>query len=97
MSKTKMEIRDDIEDFITRHGGKYKEWYVGTAADAKTTLFKTHGFKAGDKGLYRQAGSEIQAAEVVEYFTELGTLGNNAVVRDSDYVFAYKRASHTKP
>lgn len=59
MSKTKMEIRDDIEDFIARHGGKYKEWYVGTAADAKTTLFKTHGFKAGDKGLYRQAGSEI--------------------------------------
>ena len=97
MSKTKMEIRDDIEDFIARHGGKYKEWYVGTAADAKSTLFKTHGFKAGDKGLYRQAGSEIQAGEVVEYFTDLGTLGNNAVVRDADYVFAYKRAPHTKP
>jgi hypothetical protein len=97
MSKTKAEIRTDIEDFIARHGGKYKEWYVGTAADPKKRLFSSHGFKAGDKGLYRQAGSEIQAGELVEYFTDLGTLGNNAVVRDSDFVYAYKRASHTKP
>lgn len=97
MSKSKTEIRNDIEEFIGRHGGKYKEWFVGTAADPKTQIFKTHGFKGGDKGLYRQAGSEIQAAEVVEYFTELGTLGNNAVVRDSDFVYAYKRAPHTKP
>jgi hypothetical protein len=97
MSKSKAEIRSDIEDFIARHGGKYKEWYVGTAADPKTQIFKIHGFKGGDKGLYRQAGSEIQAAEVVEYFTALGTLGNNAVVRDADCVYAYKRAPHTKP
>lgn len=97
MSKSKAEIRGDIEDFIGRHGGKYKEWYVGSSADPKTTLFKTHGFKGGDKGLYRQAGSEIQAAEVVEYFTERGALGNDGVVRDAEYVYAYKRTGHTKP
>jgi hypothetical protein len=97
MSKSKAEIRNDIEDFIGRHGGKYKEWFVGPAADPKKQLFTGHGFKGGDKGLYRQAGSEIQAGEVVEYFTELGTHGNNAVIRDADYVYAYKRASHTKP
>src|ERR1700753_836976 len=97
MSKSKAEIRDDIEDFIARHGGKYKEWYVGSAGDPKSTLFKNHGFKGGDKGLYRQAGSEIQAAEVVEYFTERGTLGNDGVVRGAEYVYAYKRGGHTKP
>lgn len=97
MSKTKSEILDDFEDFITRHGGKYKEWYVGTAADPKGQLFKVHNFKAGDKGLYRQAGSELQAAEVAEFFTERGAKGNDGVIRDAEFVYAYKRAGHTKP
>ncbi len=97
MAKNKSEILDDVQDFIKRHGGKFGEWYVGTAADPKTQMFNTHRFKAGDKGLYRQAHSELQAAEVAEFFATMGTKGHTGVVRDADYVYAYKRAPHTKP
>ena len=97
MSKSKSEILNDFQDFISRHGGSYKEWYVGSASDPKTQLFNAHKFKKDDKGLYRQAVSEIQAAEVAEFCTNLGAKGDDGVTRDSDYVYAYKRASHTKP
>ena len=97
MSKSKSQILDDIQDFIARHGANFKEWYVGTAADPKAQLFKVHGFKNGDKGLYRQAGSEIQAAEVAEFFTGMGAKGHKGVARGAEYVYLYKRAPHTKP
>lgn len=97
MTKSKPEIRNDFEAFIAKFGGKYKEWCVGTAEDPKSQLFSVHKFKNGDIGLYRQSGSEIQAAEIVEYFMDLGAKGDNGVKRGADYVYAYKRAPHTKP
>lgn len=98
MSKSKSEILNDIQDFMGRHGGNYKEWYVGTSADPKTQLFNVHKFKNGqDKGLFRQAMSEIQAGEVVEFFTSMGAKGNDGVSRGAEFVYAYKRAGHTKP
>lgn len=97
VAKTKSEILDDFQAFMGRHGGNYREWYVGTAADARQQMFSVHKFKAGDKGLYRQALSELQAAEVAEFFTNLGAKGNPAPTRDAEFVYAYKRAGHTKP
>ncbi len=97
MAKSKSEILNDFQDFMGRHGGNYKEWYVGSAADPKAQLFTIHKFKKGDKGLFRQAASEIQAAEVAEFFTNLGAKGNDGVTRDAEFVYAYKRAPHTKP
>ena len=97
MSKSKSEILNDFEEFIGKYGGKYKEWYVGTASDAKSQLFKTHKFKSGDKGLDREADSEIQAAGVAEYFTNLGAKGDPEIKKDADCVYAYRMASHTKP
>ena len=97
MSKSKSEILDDFQNFMGKHGGKYKEWYVGTAEDAKGTMFGTHRFKPTDKGLYRQAMSELQAAEVAEFFTNLGARGDDTVKRGAEYVYAYKMSSTTKP
>lgn len=97
MAKSKSEIMDDIQSFIGRNGGNNKEWYVGTAPDPKDQLFKTHGFKKGDYGLIRQAPSELQAAEVAEFFVGQGAKGDPNVKRDADSVYAYKLAPHTKP
>ncbi len=98
MSKTKSEILNDFQDFMGKYGGNYKEWEVGTSADAKNQLFNVHKFKNGtDKGLFRLAGSEIQAAEIAEFFTNLGAKGDDGVTRGAEQVYAYKRASHTKP
>ena len=97
MSKSKSEILNDFQEFMGKHGGKYKEWYVGTAEDAKTQLFSVHEFKNGaDKGLFRAADSEIQAAVVAEFFTNLGARGDDSVKRNADQVYAYKIAPHTK-
>ena len=97
MSKSKSEILNDFQEFMGRHGSNYRDWYVGTSSDPKQQMFGTHKFKAGDKGLFRQAMSELQAAEVAEFFTNLGAKGNASVMRDAEFFYAYKRASHTKP
>lgn len=97
MTKSKSEILNDFQAFMGRHGANYRDWYVGTSSDPKAQMFGTHKFKSGDKGLYRQAPSELQAAEVAEFFTNLGAKGSAAPSRDADFVYAYKRASHTKP
>ena len=97
MSKSKAEILDDFQAFISKHGGKYKEWCVGTAEDAKTQLFSVHKFKNGvDKGLFREAESEIQAAGVAEFLVDQGARGDDSVKRNADQVYAYKIAPHTK-
>ena len=97
MAKSKSDILNDFQDFVSKYGGKYKEWYVGTAADPKGQLFNTHKFKNGDKGLYREAVSEIQAAEIAEFFIDQGAKGDDGVKRGADCVYAYKMAPHTKP
>lgn len=97
MAKSKSEILNDFQEFMGRHGANYRDWYVGTSDNPKAQMFGTHKFKPGDKGLYRQALSELQAAEVAEFFTNLGARGNDSPTRDAEYVYAYKRASHTKP
>jgi hypothetical protein len=97
MAKSKSEILNDFQEFVSKYGGKYKEWYVGTAEDPKSQLFGTHKFKAGDKGLFREAASEIQAAEIAEFFIGQGAKGHGGVKRGADCVYAYKLAPHTKP
>ena len=76
MAKSKTEILNDFQEFMGRHGANYREWYVGTSSDPKQQMFGAHKFKNGDKGLFRQALSELQAAEVAEFFTNLGAKGN---------------------
>ncbi|MBL8643452.1 MAG: hypothetical protein JNK21_05930 [Rhodospirillaceae bacterium] len=95
--KNKSEIMDDIQSFIGRNGGNYKEWFIGSAADPKDQLFKTHGFKKGDYGLYRQAPSELQAGEIAEFFMGQGSKGASGVKAGADFVYAFKLAAHTKP
>jgi hypothetical protein len=97
MAKSKSEILNDFQEFMGRHGANYREWYVGTSPDPKQNLFGTHKFKAGDKGLFRHGLSELQAAEVAEFFINLGAKGSASPTRDAEFVYAYKRAAHTKP
>lgn len=97
MAKTKAQILDDIQSFIGRYGGSYKDWYIGTSHDPKGQLFFTHGFRKSDLGLYRQAVSELQAAEVAEFFTGMGAKGDDGVKKNADFVYAFRMAAHTKP
>lgn len=97
MSKSKSEILDDISAFVAKHGGQTKAWYFGTSNAPRDQMFREHKFKQGDVGLIRQANSELQAGEVVEFFTDQGGRGGATIKPGHDYVYAYKRAPHTKP
>jgi|DEB0MinimDraft_10_1074344.scaffolds.fasta_scaffold142845_1 hypothetical protein len=97
MPKSKSDILDDFQAFIGKHGGNYKEWYVGTSANPKVDLTKYHRIKNGDKGLMRTAQSELQAAEVAEFFIDNGAKGDPTVTRDNICVYAFKMDKHTKP
>ncbi len=97
MPKAKSDILDDIQAFIAKHGNNYKEWYVGTSANPKAHLSKFHKIKNGDKGLMRTAQTELQAAEVAEFFVDQGSKGDPNVTHDSICVYAFKLAKHTRP
>jgi hypothetical protein len=96
MSKSKSEILDEISAFIAKHGGKTKDWCFGTSGTPREKL-REHNFKNGDVGLIRQAHSELQAGEVVEFLTGQGARGGADIKPGYDYVYGYKRAAHTKP
>ncbi len=96
MSKSKSDILDEISDFIRKHGGKTKEWCFGTSATPREKMGE-HNFKKNDVGLIRQAHSELQAGEVVEFFVDQGAKGGATIKPGHDYVYGYKRAAHTKP
>ncbi len=69
---------------------------MGTSATPRETMFSQHKFKKGDIGLIRQAPSELQAAEITEFFTGMGAKGGAVIKSGNDFVYAYKIASHTK-
>ena len=97
MAKSKSDIFDDFQAFMGTHGANYKEWYVSTSTNPKMELFKYHKFKTGDKGLSRGAESEIRAAEVAEFFTDLDAKGDPGIKDDAFYVYAFKLAKHARP
>jgi hypothetical protein len=99
-TKTRSEIIGDIEDYISRNGASFGEWYVGFTANPKTRLFGKHKLKEkGDAWVSRLAKDEYEAHEIVEYFrTTRRTKAATGQPADSDlYVYAYKMKAHTSP
>jgi hypothetical protein len=100
MAKSKFQIIADVEAFVFKHGGSFKEWYVGAAAEPRDKLFDVHKFQRKvDVGLIRTAPTWEQAREVVAFFvTSFGAKGDPGTVTESDvHVYAYKTAPHTHP
>jgi hypothetical protein len=100
MAKSRTQIIDEIEDYITRNGGNFSEWYVGFTGAPKAKLHKTHKVKEkGDAWIGREAKDEYEASEIAEYFrTSRRTKGAGGTPKETDlYVYAYKIKSHTSP
>ncbi|HTH17249.1 MAG TPA: hypothetical protein VL974_11400 [Magnetospirillum sp.] len=98
-AKSRSEIIGDIEDFISRNGSSFGEFYVGCTGQPKTVLFTQHKVKqSGDAWMSRLAKDEYEAHEVVEYFvTTRKTKGRRKDPQGSDlYVYAFKVKSHMR-
>ena len=96
MTKSKQEIIDDIDRFITSGGGGYRAWYVGISSAAKARLAE---HKAKDAWIYRTATSSQVAREIEDHFvnscrTDGGTGGGDETATK---VYAYKKAPYTNP
>jgi hypothetical protein len=97
--KSRSEIIGDIEDYITRNGAKFNEWFVGVTGAPKAMLFTQHKVKqSGDAWISRLARDDLDAHDVVEYFVSARkTKGRVKARSDNDlYVYAFKVKSHTR-
>lgn len=92
-------IVNDVIAHMGQYGGKYQDWYVGVAADAKATLFTDHGVKeSGDAWICRQCANADLAREIERCFMKKGCQGGAAGEGQSTrYFYAYKMEPHTRP
>jgi len=98
--KPKDVIIAEIEAYILRFGGAFREWYVGFAHDPKQALYVKHGLRKGDPGVLRTTHIDVQAADIVRYFvTRRRTMGEaqGALESGKVHMYAYKLQDHTKP
>ena len=98
VSKTALEIRDEIVKHISENGGQYEDWYVGIAADPKDRLFNDHNVsEEDDLWIYCPARSSAVARKVEKYFIDVkDTKGGPGGGDDNTrYVYAYVIGSHT--
>ena len=99
MLSSERQIVDDIEAHIASRGGAYSEWYVGITRDPEQRLFTDHNVNRNtDKWFYKKATSSTSARNIENYFinshgTDGGTGGGDD---NTDYVYAYRKNSHTR-
>ena len=97
MAKSKQEIINDIENFIT---GNLSSWYVGISEEPKKRL-EAHGVKfdpVNTSWIYREASNDEIAREIEKYFIKKGTDGGDGGGdEDARYVYGYKKSSETNP
>ena len=95
--KSRTQILQDITSFVARHQFHLSHWYVGTAADPHHQLFKVHGFKDTDVGLFRQAASSSDAASIADLLIGRGARGSRGEKPGAKSIYLFKLAKHTSP
>jgi hypothetical protein len=95
--KSRSQILDEITAFMKRHVGPMHHWYVGTAASARTQMFEVHKFQSNDIGIFRNVGSEVDAASMAALLIGRGTKGDASIKLGASSVYVFKLTSHSKP
>ena len=95
------QIKFEILAYMKEFGGDFNEWYVGIAADPKSTLFQTHKVhKEDDIWLHKQALTFTACRTIQRYFLDILKTDGKALSEgdeDTDCVYLYKKSSHTIP
>jgi len=97
--KTMEIIKTEIKSHIESGGGNYSAWYVGIATKPRERLFNDHRVNEKTDGwIFRHAESESAARQIEDYFVNtLGTDGGTGGGINPEYVYAYKKSSHSDP
>lgn len=96
---TTVEAIDQIVAYISSHGGANRDWYAGTAADAKRSPLDDHQVPENRSDwVYRFCSSNLSARSVESALLKLGCDGApSGDDTASVQVYAYKKTSSTKP
>ena len=99
MLYTGKEIVVRIRSHMKKRGGANTNWFVGVSKDARARLFVQHHVrKKGDSWILVHAKSSQVARKVKSYLVKkLGISGGADAESDADFVYAYRKRSHTKP
>jgi len=83
---------------MTRYGGSYYEWCIGTTRDVTPQIIKHKLVQQGDRWMANQALSSAGAKNVFDYFARLGVT-TYALNQDKDAacVYIYLKNDHTSP
>lgn len=94
-----LQAYDDIDAYIKKQGGSYRDWYVGISSDAIKRLFTDHQVPEKDSWwIYRSCTDEKSARMVEEALIKLGCDGGSSGGDSSaTQVYAYLKTGHTKP
>jgi|CXWL01.1.fsa_nt_gi hypothetical protein len=86
-----MKIEQEIDNLIQNSGANYREWYVGVAINPRQQLFDVHHInEKSSTWVYKDAGSEMAAREIVAIFLKKGCKGGVLKRDSSRHVYAYK-------
>ena len=100
MADTKDKIVSDIQNYMSKFGGRWCDWYVGISKDARNRLFVEHKVdEQGGAWVYCQAVSSPVARDAESFFvntqgTDGGTGGGDET---ADMVYAYKKTGTSNP
>jgi len=99
-AKARNVIISEIEQCIASSGYGFSDWFVGITDKPKHQIFSTHKVRqTGDAWISRLALSDLQAAEIEDYFRSVRkTRGKpGPTTLDHVYVYAYRMKEHTSP
>lgn len=100
MYKPTHQIVSELMEYMQKYGGPASVWTVGITGNPQNRLFIDHGVNRQiDPWIYIPTVSAAVARNIESYFvnrlgTDGGTGGGD---ENSDYVYAYKKGSHTSP
>lgn len=94
---TAQQVVNEIEEYMGRFGGYYRDWYVGITTDPRQRLFVDHCVREnGDAWVYRDCGTDTAARAVEDYFHCKGCDGGSGGGdRSTRFAYAYRKAQHT--
>ena len=97
--KDKKTITAEITAHMNKQGGQKGAWYVGTASRVKPRLYGEHQVPSSKHWyIWRKAVSADDAIALEAAFHALGCDGTEREKDDNArYVYAYLKASATKP
>lgn len=98
VATTLNQVAIEIQNHMNQCGGSYREWYVGIASDVRKRLFMDHNVhEKGDAWIFRDCGMDMVARSVEKYFIDKGCDGGSGGGdQTTKYVYAYRKAPHTR-